>query len=292
MLRQTLRADLLLLCTAVVWGFAFVAQRLGMAHVGPFTFNGVRFLLGAVVLVPLILILRRRERAAGVCDRDVPLGSSLWLGTVLFAGASLQQLGMVETSSGKAGFITGLYVVLVPVFGLLLRQRPGVGTWLGTALAAGGLYFLSISGVLRVATGDLLVLLGAGFWAVHVLWVGHLTNRVSASEAVRLASVQFSVCGVASLLVAAVVETPTWHGLQAATGAILYGGLISVGVGYTFQVLAQRDAKPAHAAILLSFEAVFASFGGFWLLQEHLAPRQLFGCALMLVGMVVSQVWR
>jgi len=288
----TYRADALLLLTAVIWGFAFVAQRVGMEHVGPYTFNGVRFALGSLSLVPLLFWLQRRKspdhkREPGAGWRVILRGGSL-AGLFLFAGASLQQVGLVYTTAGNAGFITGLYVVIVPIMGLALRQKTHGGTWLGAFLAAAGLYFLSITEAMTIAWGDLLVLIGAFFWAAHVLIIGRLSPRM---DALKLAITQFAVCSLLSLLTAAVIETLTWEGLSKAAIPILYGGLGSVGVAYTLQVVAQKDAHPAHAAIFLSMEAVFAAIGGWWLLSEILTARALFGCSLMLFGMLVSQLW-
>jgi len=289
---RTYRADALLLLTASIWGLAFVAQRVGMDYVGPYTFNGVRFALGSLSLVPLLFWLqgrtsKPRRKDARAAWPAILRGGSV-AGLFLFAGASLQQVGLVYTTAGNAGFITGLYVVIVPIMGLALQQRTHGGTWLGALLAAVGLYFLSITATLTIAWGDLLVLVGAFFWAAHVLIIGHLSPRM---DALRLAITQFAVCSLLSLMVALAIETISWQSLWQAAVPILYGGLGSVGVAYTLQVVAQKDAHPAHAAIFLSMEAVFAALGGWWLLHEVLTVRALFGCGLMLAGMLVSQLW-
>jgi drug/metabolite transporter (DMT)-like permease len=288
--RGTLRANALLLTTAAIWGLAFVAQRVGMEHVGPFTFNGVRFALGSLSLVPLWLIGRRRatSRTAGRDTRVLLLAGGV-AGGALFLGASLQQAGLVYTTAGKAGFITGLYVVLVPLLGLFWRQRVGPGGWVGAAAAATGLYLLSVRQGLSLDRGDALVLAGAFFWAVHVLVIGWWTSRVNAIE---LAALQFAICSALSLLVAVLFETITPEGITGAAIPILYGGLFSVGIAFTLQVVAQRDAAPTATAILLSLEAVFAALGGWALLGETLSWRGLAGCALMLAGVLTSQLWR
>lgn len=290
---RLLKADGLLLLTALIWGAAFVAQRMGMEHVGPFTFNGVRFMLGALALQPLIWRMQRtraREGGASGLDASRLIRCGLLAGTVLFAGAALQQVGMVYTTAGKAGFITGLYVVMVPLFGLALGQRAGLGTWLGVAAAAVGLYLLSVNEDFSIAFGDVLELIGAVFWAGHVLLIGRLSPGMDATDAVKLASAQFLMCSLLSLGVAAALEPVTLAGISAAAVPILYGGLMSVGVAYTLQVVAQRDANPAHAAIILSLEAVFAALAGYFVLGEVLALRALIGCGLMLAGMLVSQL--
>jgi drug/metabolite transporter (DMT)-like permease len=284
-----LKSDALLLLTAAIWGFAFVAQRVGMQHVGPFTFNAVRFALGSCSLV--VLLAARRSvpgnRAMGGPGRGAKatLPGGVLAGLVLYLGASLQQVGIVYTTAGKAGFITGLYVVVVPLLGLFWRQRPGLGAWAGALIAAVGLYFLSVRGGFSIALGDSLVLGGAFFWAVHVLIIGWLTSRI---DAIELALTQFATCFILSLATAIIAESPTTAGLRGATIPILYGGLMSVGMAYTLQVVAQKDAHPAHAAILLSLEALFAALGGWIILSETLSVRDMAGCGLMLSGVLLS----
>jgi len=286
------KADILLLLTALIWGLAFVAQRLGMDHVGPYTFNGVRFLLGAGALLPLALRSAGQSHPAHVLrpgrGGSIGLWGGLLAGAVLFAGATLQQVGLVYTTAGKAGFITGLYVVIVPMIGMFFRQKATVGDWLGAAAAAVGLYFLSVTEDLSMSFGDMLELAGAVFWAGHVCLIGWLSPRMRATQ---LACGQYAVCGVLSLLTAFFTETITLQGVSGALYPILYGGLMSVGLAYTLQVVAQRDAKPAHAAILLSLEAVFAALAGWLFLDESMGGRGLFGCTLMMGGMLASQLW-
>jgi len=287
MKQGTVKADFLLVLTAAIWGFAFVAQRVGMDYVGPFTFNAVRFALGSLSLIPLILLLHKgAAKPEGIPQKPVLTGGIL-AGSALFAGASLQQAGLVYTSAGKAGFITGLYVVIVPLLGLFWKHRPNPGTCLGAILAALGLYFLSITEKFSISFGDLLVLLGAFFWAGHVLLIGWLAPQ---TDSLKLASVQFAVCSLLSFTTAFATETITLETLMQALIPILYGGLGSVGIAYTLQVIAQRNAHPAHSAIILSLEGVFAALGGWLLLSEMLSLRGLLGCALMLCGMLLSEL--
>lgn len=286
---KAFKAEVLLLLAAIIWGIAFVAQRAGMDHVGPFTYNGARFLLGALSLAPLLWIKQRRSGPFIHPGRErLTLAGSLLAGSILFIGASLQQVGIVHTTAGKAGFITGLYVVVVPLLGLLWGHRTPWGTWAGALLAVMGLYLLTMNDRLTLTEGDGLVLIGAFFWAGHVLAIGWLAGRQV--EPILLAFLQFIVCGVLSLAVAIVSEPMTVDGLRGATLPILYGGLLSVGVAFTLQVVAQRDAPPAHAAIILSLETVFAALGGWLLLNETLAGRGLMGCGLMFAGMLLSQL--
>ena len=289
---KTLKSDALLLLTAVIWGFAFVAQRVGMDYVGPFTFNGVRFALGSLVLLPFITVKGRNGRHQDTNRSALPFktkwGGALLAGSILFAGASLQQAGLVYTTAGNAGFITGLYVVIVPFLGLFIRQRTNAGTWIGAILASAGLFLLSVTDQFTIQLGDLLVLIGAFMWALHVLIIGWLSPKM---DSLRLAALQYAACSAFSLVTAAVFETITVSGLQQAFIPILYGGAMSVGIAYTLQVVAQKQAHPAHAAILLSLEAVFAAIGGWLMLNEMMTPRGMFGCSLMLAGMLLSQLW-
>jgi len=279
-----LRSDLLLLLAAAIWGFAFVAQRLGMEHLGPLTFNAVRFAMGALVLVPVV---RWRARKTPAAPWRTDLRRGLVLGLVLFCGATLQQWGVVYTTAGKAGFITGLYVVLVPFLGLFVGQHTNRRTWTGAVIAVVGLYLLTITGRLSMGLGDTLVLCGAFFWSTHVILIGRWAPH---TEPVRLAALQFAVCAVVSGVIGLPLEQPALGDITAAVGPLLYAGLMSTGVAYTLQVVAQRQAPPAHAAIILSLEAAFAVLGGMVVLGETLSARGWLGCGLMLVGMIVSQI--
>ena len=288
MVRHT-KSNILLFIASILWGFAFVAQRVGMEHVGPFIFNGVRFALGGTFLIPFLLVNRKRRSAdkqPTASAKTVILGGSL-AGVVLFIGASLQQIGVVYTTAGKAGFITGLYVIIVPIMGLLLRQRSHIGAWAGAILATIGMYLLSVTEEFTISPGDLLVLISAFFWAGHVHIIGWLSGRIAP---IKLAIFQFFTCSVLSLITAVSIETITADSLLQAVIPILYGGLVSVGIAYTLQVVAQRHAHPTHAAIILSMEAVFAVIGGWLILGETLSSRSIIGCALMLAGMLLSQI--
>lgn len=283
---NVVKSNLLLLLAAAIWGFAFVAQRVGMEHVGPFTFNGVRFLLGSLSLIPLIFYSQVDFQSTRTKLKSaVPYG--LLAGAVLFMGASLQQIGLMYTTAGKAAFITCLYIVLVPIIGIFLRQSAGMGTWLGCILAILGLYFLCIKESASIQMGDLLELAGAFFWSFHILIIGYCSRKV---DPLILSSYQFLTCGTLSLITALITETIVLHHMLAAAIPILYGGICSVGIAYTLQVVGQRHAPPAHAAIILSMETVFAVIGGFLLLGERIQGQELIGCALMLTGMLVSQL--
>jgi len=285
-----LRYDALLLGAAAIWGFAFVAQRMGMDHMGPFAFNGIRFMMGALTLLPVILWRARAvERPTGKFDspKMLLMGGTL-AGVLVFLGASFQQVGLVTTTAGNAGFITGLYLVLVPILGLAVGQRAGKGTWVGTAVAFAGLYLLSFSGSADMSWGDMLVLAGAFCWAIQILAIGWLAPK---TDVCRLAFVEFFICSVLSLAVAAATETTTWGGIRAAAVPLLYGGVVSVGIAYTLQVVVQKKANASHGAIIMSLEAVFALLGGALFLEETLTFRGAVGCSMMLAGMIISQLW-
>lgn len=287
---STIRADGLLMITALIWGTAFVFQRTGMDHLGPMAFNGIRFLLGSFALTPLVWLTATRKAPASF-RKSAPLSRYVLGGTLaglaLFGGAALQQVGLVSTTAGKAGFITGLYVVVTPLIGLLFAQRPGWGTWAGAALATVGMYLLSVTGGFDIEHGDLLVFIGVFFWSAHLLLIGWLAPKVNP---IGLAQAQFFVCGLVSLIWAVFTEPITFEAIMGARNSILYCGLASTGIAYTLQVVAQREANPSHASIILSLEAVFAALAGWLMLGEMLTTRGLVGCGLMLAGMLLSQL--
>lgn len=290
MQNRTLRANLLLLLTAAIWGSGFVAQRSGMDYVGPMTFNAVRFAIGALSLIPLAIWQHGRGVAAlspGVPKRFLLLGPCL-AGFALFCGVSLQQIGIVYTTAAKAGFITGLYVVLVPFYGLAFGQRPGMGGFIGTFFAACGLYLLSVTDGFSIAPGDMYVIAGAAMWAGHVHVLGWLSPKI---DGVRLALGQFTTCSILCFACAFLFEDITLSGIAAGWVPIVYGGIMPVGIAFTLQVIAQRDASPTHTAIILSLESLFAAFGGWLILDETMTMRAMFGAALMLCGMITAQVW-
>jgi len=292
MTAKTLKSDALLLLTAAIWGFAFVAQRVGMEHVGPLTFNAVRFALGGLTLVPLLVIRNHRARRSDSVPptRAIPVVLAGGIaGLALTMGASFQQIGIVYTTAGKAGFITGLYVVLAPILGLFWFQWSGAGVWAGALCAVTGLFLLSVQERFTVSLGDSLVLASAFFWAGHVLIIGWLSPKV---DSIALAFTQYATCSLLSFAAGLLFESVNLQGFLSATVPILYAGVLSVGIAYTLQVVAQKEAPPAHAAIILSLEAAFAVLGGWVLLGETLSAREIAGCALMLAGVLLSQLSR
>lgn len=293
MTKTQLKANILLLLTAAIWGFAFVAQKVGAEHVGAFTFNGIRFALGSISLIPLILFLNKKKgenEENKNNDRDSlkhTIKAGIIAGCALFIATSLQQMGVMGTTAGKAGFITGLYMVIVPILGLFLKQKVNKSTWIGIIIAIIGLYLLSINEDFSISNGDLLVLIGSVGWAVHILLIDNFTKKI---DPLKLSSVQFATCSILSLVMAIIFEDINMVGISRAMVSILYGGLLSVGVAYTLQVVAQKNAKPSHAAILLSMESVFGALGGAMLLGERIGVRGLVGCILIFIAIIISQL--
>ncbi|WP_077037194.1 DMT family transporter [Pelomonas sp. KK5] len=283
------RANLLLVVIALIWGSAFVAQSRGMADVGPMLFTGVRFLIGALVVAPLAWFelrgLKAQQRALGRGDGLKIAG----LGLLLLLGAAMQQIGILYTTVTNAGFLTALYVPLVPCLGwLLTRHLPHWSVWPGALACLIGAFLLSGAHELKIGVGDLWVIASAVPWAFHVLMVGRVADRMGAPFAVACG--QFIVCGLLALAWALAAEPVSWAGLSAAAGPILYTGVMSVGIAFTGQVIAQRHAHAADAAIILSAETLFAAIFGYVLMGDRLNSAGLFGCALILASMMLIQL--
>ena len=288
--RKSLRGSLLLLLGSVIWGAAFVAQRVGMDHLGPFSFNGIRMLLAGIVLIPVAAFIDRKKEPGVRPDPKDQRKAGLLCGVLLFVASSLQQMGLVTTSAGKAGFITALYVVLVPVAAwLLFRKNPGRVIWLGVVLAVFALWLLCMpaGGGFALQGGDLLVLGCAVAFTGQILCVDYYAPKVSG---VKLARDEFLVTGVLSLLIAVFTETITWTGIREALIPILYAGLMSGAVAYTRQIIGQRDTHPTVASLIMCLESVFATLSGALILGEKMTVRETVGCVLMFVAVVLAQL--
>jgi drug/metabolite transporter (DMT)-like permease len=295
MYKRRVWADLALLLVAFIWGVSFVIQRLAAAEMQAYVFNGVRFLLGALVILPLALIRARggpgTEEPGWKITGFIPrryLPGVVLAGLLLASGSAFQQVGLIYTTASNAGFITGLYVVLVPIFLSFggRRRVPRLTIWIAAFLSAVGLYFLSTGGLLQFNRGDLLVMLSAAFWACHVILIDWMVQRV---ELMQFAAGQYIVCGLVSLCLGLYLDPEALKPVVSNWWLLAYMGIISVGVGYTLQAAGQRVAPPADTAIILSMEAVFAALGGWLFLGERLAPLQILGCGIILLGMLLAQ---
>ena len=281
-----LRGSLLLLLTSMIWGAAFVAQSAGMDYIGPFTFNGLRMLMGAAVLLPFLL-KRRTGAHTNASERKMLLRGGILCGVALFVGSTLQQIGIVDTTAGKAGFITAMYVVLVPVMGVFVGHKQPWLVWLGVALSAVGMYFLCVHESLSLNRGDLMVLAGAVGFSFHILLIDRYSAHV---DGVKLSCLQFFVAGVLGLVFMFLFETPQISQIFAAWLPLLYAGVFSCGVAYTLQILGQRDTDPTIASMILCLEAVFSVVFSWFLLGERLSALEIFGCVLIFAAILLAQL--
>lgn len=290
--KNKLKGNFFLLITSLIWGSAFVAQRVGMDYVGPLTFTAIRFWLAVAALFPVMIILDKKNllekpKETGEDGKKTLIKGGLACGVILFAASVFQQFGLVFTTAGKAGFITALYIILVPLLGLFLKHRPGTKSWIGVLIGTVGLYFLTITESLTIAKGDFIVLIGAFFWASHVLIIDHFSPYV---DGVKLSIIQFTVCGVLGTIAMFIFENPSVDSIMSAAIPILYAGVMSAGIGFTFQVLGQRHTSPTVASLILSLESVFSAVFGFLLLREIMSGRELLGCALLFGAVIISQL--
>lgn len=290
----------LLLLTAVIWGSAFVAQSVGMDYVGCFTFNCVRNLIGGLVLLPCIYLLGRienketahgdnaaRGQAGKGYDRKTLLTGGVCCGVLLCVASNLQQLGIQSASVGKAGFLTALYIVIVPILGMLFGKKCGLQVWIGVVVALAGFYLLSVKEGFRLEAADMYLLGGAFLFSVHILTIDHFSPKV---DGVKMSCIQFFVCGILSGIVMLFTEQPTVEAIFAARLPILYAGVLSCGVAYTLQIVGQRNFNPTIASLLLSLESVFSVLAGWFVLRQKLSARELFGCFLIFCAVILAQL--
>ena len=280
---------LLLALTALIWGIAFVAQSVGMEYVGPYTFTSVRFIIGGIVLLPVIVMTEKKNNgdvSALFRQKALWLGGGL-CGLALCVASCLQQIGIGYTTVGKAGFITAMYIVIVPILGIFLKKKTGLLVWISVALAAAGLYFLCMTESLSMGSGDLYVLACALVFSVHILLIDHFSPQING---VALSSVQFFVSGILAGCMALIWEQPDPNAILCAWAPILYAGILSSGVGYTLQIIGQNGVDPTVASLILSLESVFSVLAGWVLLGQTLSMRELMGCGLMAVAIVLAQL--
>ena len=293
---KQMKNNVMLLLTALIWGCAFVAQSVGMDYVGPFTFNCVRSILGSIVLVPVIFLMDHLKRKSGMSPEEIKkakgdgrtlLTGGICCGVILAAASSLQQFGIMFTSVGKAGFITAMYIVLVPILGVFVGKKVRPLVVLCVLIAVAGLYFLCMTEKLSLGIGDLFVLLCALVFTVHILVIDHFSPLV---DGVRMSAVQFLTAGILCGAAMLIWETPQAEDILAAWMPVLYAGIMSCGVAYTLQILGQKNADPTVASLLLSLESVFSVLAGWVILHQSLNQRELFGCALMFAAIIIAQL--
>ncbi len=283
----------MLMLTAFIWGTAFVAQSVGMDYLGPFTFNGIRSIIGGIALLPCILLLQKINGKQGSIsgdksvDRKNLIAGGVACGLLLFAASSLQQIGIQYTTAGKAGFVTAFYIVIVPVLGIFLKKKIGWKVWVAVVLALAGLYFLCITDGFTIGKGDIYVFLCALIFSAHILVIDHFSPK---ADGVKMSCIQFFVCGIVSLPFMFALETPTIQGMLRGYAPLLYAGVMSCGVGYTLQIIGQKNVNPAIASLILSLESCFSVLAGWLILGEKLSVREFAGCVLMFVAIILAQL--
>ncbi|MBR3935821.1 MAG: DMT family transporter [Oscillospiraceae bacterium] len=293
MKNKSVLGNLLLFTTAFIWGCAFVAQSVGMEYVGPFTFNGTRCIIGGIVLIIANIVFDAVKKKNGIYkepskdEKKELLKGGLVCGVVIFVASTIQQFGISQTTVGKAGFISVLYILIVPFFGLLLRQKLPRRIWICCVLALGGLYLLCMNESFSLGKGDFTVLISAVAYAVHIMVIDHFAPKV---DCVKLSCIQFLIAGLISVIFMFVFEKPNFEKVLDAWLPILYAGALSGGVGYTLQTVAQKWTKPSVASLLMSFESVFAVLAGAVLLQQIPSLRELGGCILMFASIIIIQL--
>lgn len=295
--KKSLRSSAMLTLTALIWGVAFVAQSEGTNFVGGFTFNGCRFLIGGIVLIPCIFLLRKvngeqwakLSRAEQRRQRKTGIVGGICCGVVICLASSLQQFGIAYTTVGKAGFITALYIVIVPLLGLFLKKKVGANIWISVVIAAAGMYLLCITEGFSIGKGDFLVFLCAIGFSLHILVIDYFSPK---ADGVVISCVQFFTAGIISCVLMFLFEKPTWDAVLSAWAPVLYAGVMSCGVAYTLQVVAQKHVEPTVASLIMSLESVFSVLAGWVLLGQVLTVKELIGCALVFGAIVLAQIPR
>lgn len=288
---KKLRGNILLLITALVWGISFVSQSIGMDYIGPNTFNGIRSLLGGIVLIPVIAIIDANKKKNGTyekCDMKKLLLYGLICGTLLCVAATLQSYGLKETTTGKSGFITALYIIFVAIIGIFVGRKLNLKVVFGVLLAVIGMYFLCLYGSqINFCFGDFLTFLCAIVFSFHILAIDKFAPK---TDGVKLACTQFLVCGILNCIVMFLFESPDLSLILSCSGAILYSGVMSCGVAYTLQIVGQKYTDPTSASMLMSLESVFAALSGWIFLSESMSLSQILGCLLMFAAIVLVQL--
>lgn len=280
-------SSLLLFLAACIWGVAFVAQSVGMDYMGPCTFNGIRFLIGGTVLLPLVYVrIKKKKNTPEEIRPALTLKGGICCGLAICAASLCQQIGIMYTTVGKAGFITTLYIIIVPVFGLFLHKKVPGKVWIAAAVAAVGMYMLCINESFSVGKGDAFVFICAVIFAVHILVIDYFSPK---TDGVVLSCIQFYTAGLICIIAAFVVETPTWGQFISGIVPILYAGIMSCGVAYTLQIIGQKNLEPTVASLILSMESVVSVLAGWVILGQALSAKELAGCALVFAAVILVQ---
>lgn len=285
----SLKSSMLLFLAAFIWGVAFVAQSVGMDYMGPLSFNGARFLMGSVVLLPLVIYRRQKNRKEGIPapDTKITIKGGICCGLALCAAALLQQYGIMYTTVGKAGFITTLYIIMVPIFGIFLKKRVSGKVWIGAVIAAFGMYLLCMSERLALSKGDGLVFICAIIFSVHILVIDYFSPK---ADGVEISCIQFLTAGVIASIGALLFENPQLGQFIAGIIPLAYAGILSSGVAYTLQVVGQKNVEPTVASLILSLESVVSMLAGWVILHQALTGRELFGCVLVFAAVILVQL--
>ena len=294
--KNSLRGESMLFLAAFIWGIAFVAQRVGGNMIGSFTFNTVRMFIGGFTLLPCIYLLRKKANI----KKEHTVTKKQWLnknkrlytggilcGIILFVASNLQQVGLSYTTASKAGFITALYIIIVPIIGIFFKKYPSINLWISIFFALCGMYLLCITDGFKISNGDILVILSAFSFSIHILAIDYFSSYV---DGVKMSCIQFFVCGLLSFIAMFLFETPVLSSILHAWIPLLYTGVLSCGVAYTFQILGQKDVIPSIASLIMSLEAVFCAIGGWVLLGESLSIKELIGCILVFSAIILAQI--
>lgn len=284
---KRLKGSLMLLTAALIWGTAFAAQSKGMDYVEPFTYNSIRTLLGGFALLPVITAFRHTEQKAE-CSAKTTISGGICCGSILFAASSFQQLGISLTSAGKAGFITALYVIIVPLISLFLGKKSDFKIWLCSFLAAAGFYMLCVKDSFDISRGDLYVLISAVFYAFHIIVIDFFNSK--SARSIAMSCIQFFTAGTAMAVCMFIFEEPSLNSIFAAKYTILYTGIMSCAVAYTLQIIGQRYTPPTAATLIMSLESVFAALSGWILLNEKMSFKEVTGCILVFIAAVSAQL--
>jgi len=293
-MNKKIKGTIMLTLAALIWGIAFVAQSVGMDYVGPWTFNCTRSILGGLILIPVIFIFSEKEQDEAIANklsiaqkRQNTLKGGIVCGLFLSAATIFQQYGILETSVGKSGFITALYIIIVPFLSIFLHKKIGLNQWISAFIAVAGFYIMSIHGHETLNRGDLFLLICAFLFSAQILSIDHFVEKVNP---IAMSCIQFFVSAIISSVGMFIIESPVWANIYAARIPILYAGLMSSGIAYTLQIVGQKNLDATPASLLMSLESVFSAIAGFVILKQILSVNELIGCILVFAGVILSQL--